>query len=811
MTAVAYWPAAGPNAVAATGKVGDQLDVHEPEGTAAALAAGGRQSGGRESPNALAGEISPYLLLHAHNPVNWYPWGREALEQARRHDRPIFLSVGYSTCYWCHVMEREIFSDPEIAALMNRWFVNIKVDREERPDLDQIYMVATQMVSGSGGWPNSVFLTPGLKPFYAGTYFPPEDAHGRPGFPRVLEALHQSWTERRAAVEMQAEQLTQAIRRYAAATQAAPMPPDSVLINRALAAVVGRYDARSGGFGGAPKFPPAIRLDFLLDSWQDPALTDSSTLAIVEHTLDRMAHGGIFDQVGGGFHRYATDAEWRVPHFEKMLYNQAQLAHLYFRAHHLSGNPLWRRIGEEILKYVRREMTGPHGGFYSALDAETEHVEGLYYLWTEDQVAAVLGEGTDLFFEVFALAPMPEVVAGRVMFMPQGLDEVATDLDRDPGALRAAVEQARRQLLHKRVEREYPLLDDKVLAAWNGMMISACATAFEVTGTEDYRRMGEAAADFVLGRMRTADGALGRSFRGGVLKPEGYLEDYAFMARGLLDLHRTTGDSRWLAAGHGLTEQLITRFWDREEGGFFYTENGTDLILRIKNAQDSALPSANAVVVHLLLELAATTGEKAYRDLAGTTLAVFGSMLQATPGAYIHMIAAARRYLESLPAAGGEPVTPAALVGATAPVPDLPDTLVRSRASLQGRLHPAAEFVAAVELEISEGWHINANPASSSWLVPTSLTVNADVPLEVLGVEYPAAQQHYLASQEDTLAVYAGRATLLARLRLAPEAAPTARGPLRLLIQYQACDAVRCLPPAQIAEVVMLELEEKGL
>ena len=360
--------------------------------------------------NRLQHETSPYLLLHAHNPVDWYPWGPEAHARARAEDKPIFLSVGYSTCYWCHVMERKVFSDPEIAATMNEWYINIKVDREERPDLDQIYMTATNLVS-RGGWPNSLFLTPELKPFFAGTYFPPEDALGRPGFPRVLEGLHEYWVERRDEVERTAEELTAAIRRIQTEQQAPPADPDTALVNRAEAEILARYDATNGGFGGAPKFPPSMRLEFLLDAWEHEG--DKRALEVVEHTLAVMANGGIYDHVGGGFHRYSTDALWHVPHFEKMLYNQAQLVRVYARAYALTGDERWRFVVEDILRYVDREMTSPEGAFYSALDAETETVEGKYYVWTKEEIRAVLGdEDGDVFFAVYDLAPMHECEGG---------------------------------------------------------------------------------------------------------------------------------------------------------------------------------------------------------------------------------------------------------------------------------------------------------------------------------------------------------------------------------------------------------------
>ena len=348
--------------------------------------------------NKLVGETSPYLLLHAHNPVDWYPWGEEALARAKAEDKPIFLSVGYSTCYWCHVMERLVFSDPQIAALMNEDFINIKVDREERPDIDRIYMKATQLITQHGGWPNSVFLTPALQPFFAGTYFPPEDAHGRPSFPRVLGIMQQHWRDERGKVLEIAAELTAAIREMESGRDLVAMAPDSVLVARVLAAIQGRYDAINGGFGGAPKFPPGMRLELLMADVE--RFEKGAAPQIVLHTLAQMARGGIYDQMGGGFHRYSTDAEWQVPHFEKMLYNQAYLVRLYLRAYELTGEARWRFVAQDIFRFVAREMTAPDGGFYSALDAETEAEEGKYYVWTEEDLAVVLGAEAELFWAV---------------------------------------------------------------------------------------------------------------------------------------------------------------------------------------------------------------------------------------------------------------------------------------------------------------------------------------------------------------------------------------------------------------------------
>ena len=766
--------------------------------------------------NALVHEISPYLLLHAHNPVAWHPWGPEALAQARRENKPIFLSVGYSTCYWCHVMERLVFADPEIAALMNEWFVNIKVDREERPDLDRIYMTATLMVSGHGGWPNSVFLTPDLQPFFAGTYFPPEEANGRPGFPSLLEALHRAWEERPAEVRDMAVQMAAALRGHLEAERGAPMEPDTVLVNRALSAVEGRYDATYGGFEGPPKFPPYVRLEFLLDAWEREP--DPARLALVRHTLTAMAHGGIYDQVGGGFHRYATDAEWQIPHFEKMLYSQAHLAHLYLRAHKATGEEVWRRMAEDIFRFVRREMRDPAGAFYSALDAETESVEGKHYLWTEEELLAVLGDDAELFSEIYELAPMPEGEAG-VVYMWRSPEDAAADLEVEIPELARRVEEVRGTLLDHRSTRARPLLDDKILTSWNGMMIAALALGHEALGTPAYARDAEAAADFVLRRMRAPGGGLRRVYRQGVLKHQAYLEDYAWMARGLLGLFRATGERRRLAEAREIVDQMLARFWDEEDKGFFYTEGGEDLIARIKNGQDSALPAANAVAVHCLLDLARATGDQVYLERARETLRAFGGMMHASPTAFTHMIAAAWKCLGTSAAEGqprlaraDSPYPGAGLAipgsaGVTRPDPAALQAPLQAQVRLSAaRPAPGQAFQVALLLDIRDGWHINGNPASSDMLVPTSLGINADLPLELVAVSYPGAEPLYFPAMGETLQVYHGQVTLRADVRLKLQARAGERGQMRVLLRYQACRDGECLTPVELVEEVDLEV-----
>ena len=563
--------------------------------------------------NRLAGETSPYLLLHAGNPVDWYPWGPEALALSRREDRPIFLSVGYSTCYWCHVMEREVFSDPEIAAAMNDGFVNIKVDREERPDLDAIYMTATQILARHGGWPNSVFLTPALEPFFAGTYFPPRDLPGRPGFPRVLEEVRTAWIERRPEVEQVAFEVAERIRQ-AQAMAGEPREPGAGVAAVAVERIKALYDSDNGGFGGAPKFPPTMRLELLRQVHAEEG--DEEAGRILQRSLEAMARGGIHDHAGGGFHRYATDAGWRVPHFEKMLYNQAQMLRLYARAYLSTGDERWRRVAEGILRYVRREMTSEKGAYFSALDAESEHVEGKYYTWTEEGVREALGSAAaDTLLAAYGLAPVPEG-EGAALYQRTGIGSAADALGVGEAALRASLEASLERLRQARQSRAYPLLDDKVITAWNGMMIAAAAEAGAVLGDEGAIAEAEAAARFVLEHLREG-GGLYRVHRAGASRYEGYLEDYAHLADGLLALHRAGGRPRWLAEARSVADAMVDRFRDTDGGGgFFFTTGGRDLIARSKVAWDGALPAANAVAARVLLELGEAAREERYTEVA---------------------------------------------------------------------------------------------------------------------------------------------------------------------------------------------------
>lgn len=743
--------------------------------------------------NRLAGALSPYLQQHADDPVDWYPWGEEALEKARREDRPIFLSVGYSACYWCYLMERLVFSDPEIAALMNAWFVNVKVDREERPDLDRIYLIATQLLTGHGGWPNSVFLTPELKPFFAGTYFPPRDEDGLPGFPRVLRTVHEAWKVRRAEVLKTAAQVAAAVRELEVGQSAPSLLPDTILVNRALAAIQGRYDAEHGGFGEPPKFPPCAELEFLLAAPERNR--DPRVMEIVRHTLKVMARGGIYDQVGGGFYRYATDADWRWPHFEKMLYTQAQLAHLYLQAYQLTGEEEWRQIAEETFAFVQRELTAAEGGFWAALSAQSHGQEGAYYRWNREELRVALGREIEAFFQLYALEPGP-ADAGGVLYLVASPAEKAAELGIEAQVFGQQREAWRSRLLRFRQERPSPLVDDKVIAAWNGLMIAAYTYGYEILGREEYRQAASRAARFALARMIAPDGGLRRFFREGKAWGQGYLEDYAFSIWGFLSLYRATGEASWRQAAESLVEQMCSRFWDDQGGGFFFAEASDELMVRGKSGQDGVLPTANAVAVHCLLDLAAWTGRKEYWEMARKTLCAFGSMMRAQPGSFVYLITAAERYLRDIGVDGQN-------------LPAMPEPPVQGWIEVSTvRPVPGQRLLAIAHLEIGEGWHLNPWLVAGIGLVPAILTVDAELPIEVIGAIYPEAVPLRGAEIEKAQKGYQGHIEMRVELRLPTEAKAGTEGNLHLRLRYQACDGRHCLPPAEIIRSVRLQVRK---
>ncbi len=596
---------------------------------------------GERRPNRLVGATSPYLLQHAYNPVDWYPWGEEALERARREDKPLLVSIGYAACHWCHVMERESFEDPATAAVMNEHFVCVKVDREERPDVDAIYMDAVQAMTGGGGWPLTAFCTPDGKPFYAGTYFPPEDRHGLPAFRKVLLAIAEAWRERREEVLAQGDRVVRAIGRTALGTDRGG-GLDADLLREAFELLRRAFDRRSGGFGGAPKFPQPMTLGFVLRCHLR-GMPDA--LEMLTLTLDRMAAGGIFDQAGGGFHRYSVDAAWHVPHFEKMLYDNAQLARLYARAWQVTGEARFRRVAERTLDFLLRELRGPEGGFWSSLDADSEGEEGRFYVWPYDELVEVAGAGDRALGEAVAacLGATPEGnwEGTNVLWRPVPAAAVAAELGGDPDELEAAVEATLARLVARRGERVRPGADDKVLAGWNGLAISALAEAGRAFGEPRYVEAAVEAAGFVLGELRGPEGRLHRAWRAGRRSGPAFADDHALLAEACLTLYETTFELRWFEEARRLVEELLGLFHDDVAGGFFQT--GADqerLVVRPKELLDNAVPSGNSAAAEVLLRMALLTGEERYERAAeGALRAVRGGMARA-PTAFGHALQA---------------------------------------------------------------------------------------------------------------------------------------------------------------------------
>jgi uncharacterized protein len=590
-------------------------------------------SAGRE--NRLAAETSPYLLQHARNPVDWYPWGEEALERARREDKPILLSIGYSACHWCHVMEKESFENEDIASLMNESFVSIKVDREERPDVDEIYMSAVQMMTGSGGWPLTVFLTPELEPFYGGTYFPPEDRWGRPGFATVLREIARVFREDRPRVKEASKALVERIQSLAEAPVSRELMTRS-LIHKAARELALRFDPREGGFSPAPKFPPSGAISLLLR--YHAASRDPDALAMVELTLDKMAAGGMYDHLGGGFHRYSTDAVWLVPHFEKMLYDNALLSRVYLEAYQVTKKDDYARVARETLDWILREMQGVEGGYYSTQDADSEGVEGKFYVWSEEEVRRLLGERADEFCRTYDVTRSGNWEETNILHRPEGFSSGDSDRER-------RLREAREILLAEREKRIHPGLDDKVLTSWNGLAIIAMARGYRVLGEDKFLASARKAARFVEDGMEEG-GRLLATYRSGRARLKAYLDDYAFLLGGYVELFESDFDPHWLERANGVALQLQALFRDEAGGGFFFTGSDHEkLISRTKSGYDGAIPSGNAMAATYLLKLAEYTGSRDQAALAAETLRAFHAQMERSPSAFAQTLAAVDHYL----------------------------------------------------------------------------------------------------------------------------------------------------------------------
>ncbi|MCA9052434.1 MAG: DUF255 domain-containing protein [Planctomycetaceae bacterium] len=795
----------------------------------------------RHPANRLARESSPYLLLHAHNPVDWYPWGPEALEKAKRENKPIFLSIGYSSCFWCHVMEREVFENEAIAKYMNQHFVNIKVDREERPDLDDIYMTALQVyfqAAGSaqgGGWPLSIFLTPDGHPIAGGTYFPPRDMPGRPGFPTVMSKIHEVWTNQEADIRKAGALLAAEVQRVMKpGVSIEPVPLTRNLVDAAIAACLLQYDAEYGGLDfnpqqpDKPKFPVPSRL-MLLQAQAGRPDANPQAIAALDKTLDAMAAGGIYDHLGGGFHRYSTDRLWRVPHFEKMLYDNAQLGGVYAHAYKRTNRKGYRRTSEETLAFILGEMTDPAGGFYSALDAETDGVEGACYVWSPAEIRKVLGDDDARVFSAVYGLDQPEFFEhGYVLHLPRSLDETSETLQLPLAQLQARLAAMQKKLLDTRRARPALLKDDKVLTSWSGLAISALAEAGQLLDQPDYIAAAEKGALFIAAEMRDADGRLQRSWRNGEAKIEAYLDDYAFLIQGLLSLHAATQDEKWLHAARRLMDIQVELFWDPQEKGFFFTSHRHEqLLARTKDAYDSVLPSGNSVSARNLVRLAVLTEDPRYKEYATDTLQVFAPILKRSPGNLPYLALALQEYLDaygesarvgSQPAAVAQtPPKPGSVPTSPAPSPpaannsaekllplvvqdDDPSGQHKARATVYlgaDKLTAGQPTPVAVVIEIAKGWHLNANPPRPDYVIPTELSVESTLETRLDQIHYPDGHDFRVEGIDEPLLVYEDRVILHAQLT-APAAAAGKTDELVFTLRYQACNDQTCSRPLTI-------------
>lgn len=727
--------------------------------------------------NDLIHETSPYLLQHAHNPVNWHPWGENAFKLAKEQNKPVFLSVGYSTCYWCHVMERESFENEEVAAILNEHFICIKVDREERPDVDEQYMLATQLFTGHGGWPNSLWLTPDGRPWMAGTYFP------RERFVQGLEKLAALWKEQPEAIEKQAESFAEAIKKTVSRQQATGEGELSrKLVDQSLELIKSNFDEEHGGFGTRPRFPPHGDLRLLLHEAERTG--DKVLLGMATQTLDAIWDGGIHDHLGGGFHRYATDERWFLPHFEKMLYDNAQLMRAYTDAAVITDEPRYRAAVGDIFGWVEREMTHPEGGFYSAVDAGDKGEEGVFYVWTRDEIVKALGEeDAQLFLTTYGITEegnwVEEATQKRpgtnIPFLSQMLSE---EDDNKLAPLRA-------KLLEVRDKRAYPRRDDKILASWNGLMISALAHAGQELEKPRYTKAAAASASF-LARQMLKGGLLQRSWREGEAKLPGYLDDYAYVIDGLLELHEATEEQQWLDQARQLADVMLTEFEDQTGGGFFFTSGKHEaLIARSKNlAGGGNLPSGNGVAAMALLRLGKLTGDEKYAQSAKRTLNALADLMARSPGASDTLILATATLLDE--------TAPMVTSNADVRNEEAPVTieLYASRLSLQ----PGEKLEVAVKLTMDEGWHLYGPNPEAKFLLPTTLALSESTTATAGETKYPAGEKREDVVLKESFFVYEGVVWLRLPVTISEDASP---GPLTLefKLRTQACDEKKCLQP----------------
>ncbi len=761
--------------------------------------------------NRLVFEKSPYLLQHCRNPVDWYPWGEEAFTRARSENKCIFLSVGYSTCHWCHVMEHESFENNEIARLMNEHYICIKVDREERPDLDEIYMNATQLMTQRGGWPNSVWLTPEGKPWYCGTYFPPEDRYGMPGFKTLLVSLARIWSERPENVKKQAETLSGEIKRMSSfGSVHATQGLSRKLVDGLTETLWDQFDSYHGGFSERPKFPPHGSLSVLL--YEYPRTQDERLLQMVEKTLTAMSLGGIHDHIGGGFHRYSTDGEWFLPHFEKMLYDNAQLSRAYVDGYLITGNEDFRRVAIGVYDWILREMTGPEGGFYSALDADSEGEEGKFYLWSTDEVLSILGDQDGQFFnKTYNLSQdgnYYEEASGHrpgtnIPFLKSTVAELAKAENLGAEEISVRLSACRQKLLAERNKRIWPHLDDKILTSWNGLAIGSLAYCGRRLKEPRYIDAAKRAADFILSTMRKDDRLL-RTYREGDAKLNAYLDDYAFLADGLIELYESTGEEKWLTEARSLVQVLLDYYWDKDGDGFFFTSmDHEDLLLRSKDPFDRALPSGNGMAAKVLVCLAGYLEEPELKDYALRIFDLFHGLLERSPRGTESLIYALALYYDSKDGDGkGETKSNADFFIYRKP---LAVEVFLSRKSIV----PGEEFRFAVHLSIDNGWHVNSHRPRQDYLIATSLVAEDDSVATFEKIDYPEGREITFAFNNEPLSVYEGNVPINVLCRIPENAAPGSQT-LNFNLRTQACDDKCCSAPESFEISVPLKIMAAG-
>lgn len=806
--------------------------------------------------NRLAQESSPYLLMHAHNPVDWYAWGPEAFEKARSENKPIFLSVGYSSCYWCHVMERQTFSNAKVAEFINEHFVCIKVDREERPDVDDIYMTSLIVYlqaagsGGGGGWPLSMFLTSDGEPIAGATYLPPEDTpDGRTGFLTAARRIHELWVNNKESVNSTSAMLAREVRRLSGPSiLAEPTELKREQLTAVAADISNRYDAVHGGVDfnarnpDGPRFPNVPRLMFLLSLYEEKG--DAELLKIVDHSLMAMVQGGIRDHLGGGFHRYSTDRRWNVPHFEKMLYDQAQLLEVYSHAARITKNPLYGQVIDELVGFLTREMTLPDGGFCSALDAETNAIEGEYYAWSEKEIRSTLeADDAELFLTAYGFKEPQSFEHGRVLFLPATSEELAATLKTEPAALDSKLAAMRSRLLTVRSQRERPMLDDKVLTEWNALMIQGLAISGRLPGREADLQIASKAADFLLTKMKDPQGRLLRAWRNGVAGQPAYLDDYACLVSALRALHESTQDERWLTAATDLTTQQIALFYDETQKSFFFSGHDQEkLFARSSSPYDSVSPSGNSLTIRNLLALNANGSNPQFRELAETTLQRFSGTLDSSPGACSGLALALQDLLRLKPAEKAALVTAGRTLltfaptsadesaevppadgeqGAFKPVlpePATPSPFKRSydERPVKAKIYPyfdklerGGKCPVAIELTIAKEWHINANPANPDFMIPTEIKITSPQKVKMTKVKYPKHELLEVEGQEEPSHVYGNKVIIYTLLEIdASEEAEKAE--LEVEIKFQACNSKTCEPPDVIKLKGKLPLANPG-